>query len=91
MTIPLAVPVMTLCLTTTEAEVNDGAYSSVARMNIAACTPCNPSVKECQMSPEFEKRVRDVIEKETARAATAAKSAEAEKPKKPTKRKTRRK
>lgn len=89
MTIPLAVPLMMLCLTTTEAEVDDGAYSSVARMNIAACTPCNPSVKECQMSPEFERRVREIIEKETARAA--AKPAQASNVKKVTKRKSRRK
>lgn len=91
MTIELLVPVMMICVTTTTPEVNDGAYSTVAKMEIRGCTPCNQAVKDCEVPADFQKFVRDLVAKEMAKAQSAPKSAEAEKPKKPAKRKPRRK
>lgn len=89
MPIPLAVPVMMLCMISTEPEVDDGAYSTVAKQQIRACTECNPSVKECQVPPEFQQMMRDMVrEWAMSRGLKAEPKAEATKP---AKRKTKRK
>jgi len=60
MSVPLAVPVMMVCLTVTTPSVDDGAYSTVAKMEIVACTPCNSGVKPCALPPDFEALAREL-------------------------------
>lgn len=86
--IPLIVPVMMICATVTVPEVNDGAYSTVAKQEIIGCTPCNPTVKECQVPAEFEAMVRRAVTE--AVGPKLPKAAPPAKAKKPTKRNTKR-
>lgn len=60
MSIPLAVPVMMVCLTVTKPAIDDSAKSTVAKIEIAACTPCNNAVKPCELPPAFEALAREL-------------------------------
>lgn len=86
--VPLFVPVMMICATVTEPEVNDGAYSTVAKQEIIGCTPaCNPNAKDCQVPPAFEAMVRRAVVQ--AIGPKRPEVAPPAKAKKPTKRKRR--
>lgn len=60
MSIPLAVPVMMICLTVTTPENDAGSHSTVAKLEIVACTPCADAKTSCPLPPAFEKLAREI-------------------------------
>lgn len=60
MSIPLAVPVMMICLTVTTPEIDAGVHSTVAKLEIVACTPCADAKTNCPLPPAFENLAREI-------------------------------
>lgn len=53
MSIPLAIPVLAICLEVTTPGIDDGPNSRVAQLEFIACVKCNEDIAPCKVPPEF--------------------------------------